>query len=82
MSEASTFPLTIASVGETHFAGSATSATFPGTGGEFTVLAHHEPLVTTLKRGVITVRASQGTQEFPLESGILECSSNKVTVLL
>lgn len=77
-----TFHLTIASVGETHFDGQAVSATFPGSAGEFTMLAHHEPLVTTLKKGTITVREEGGVKELPIQDGILECSNNRAVVLL
>ena len=78
-----TFHLTIASVGETRFDGAAVSATLPGTAGEFTVLAHHEPIVTTLKPGTIIVRETLGEQKkFEIESGILECSGSRVVVLL
>jgi len=84
-----TFHLIIASVGETRFDGAAVSATFPGAAGEFTVLPRHEPLVTTLRRGTITVRLSsqagesQGDQKsFDVESGVLECTGNRVVVLL
>jgi len=78
-----TFHLVIASVGETRFDGPATSATFPGSDGELTVLAHHEPLVTTLAKGTITVRdASRDKKEFPIESGVLEVSKNRAVVLL
>ncbi len=82
-SHPNTFHLTIASVGETRFDGAAVSATIPGTAGEFTVLANHEPFVTTLKSGTITVRESGGEQkEFSIESGVLECSGSRVVVLL
>lgn len=78
-----TFHLTIASVGETRFDGAAISATLPGSAGEFTVLAHHEPLVTTLKRGRVTVKAENAeTKVFDIEDGVLECSGNRVVVLL
>ena len=84
-----TFHLVIASVGETRFEGEAISATFPGRSGELTVLAHHEPFVTTLKRGLITVRApsagggsAPSRKEFPVESGVLEVSGNHAVVLL
>ena len=78
-----TFHLTIASVGETKFDGDAQSAIFPGSDGEFTVLAHHEPLVTTLKRGTISVRDSLGeTKKYEIESGVLECSGNHAVALL
>ena len=87
MSVPNTFHLVIASVGATRFDGAALSATFPGAAGEFTVLPHHEPLVTTLKKGTITVRLSgqsenDGSKHYEIESGILECSDNRVVVLL
>ena len=77
-----TFHLVIASVGETRFDGAAISATVPGGAGEVTVLPNHEPLVTTLKPGTITVKTTQDTQEFSVESGVLECSGSRVVVLL
>ena len=78
-----TFHMTVASVGETRFDGAAASATLPGTAGEFTILPHHEPIVTTLKPGVLTVRVSGAPpQTFTIESGILECSNNRAVVLL
>ena len=88
---ANTFHLTIASVGETRFDGPALSATIPTMGGEITVLAHHEPLVATLRKGTITVRAPaqagehaapSGGKEFPIENGVLEISGNRAVVLL
>lgn len=83
MSEANTFHLVITSVGETRFDGPVVSATFPGSAGELTLLAHHEPIVTTLKTGTITVRLGEGEKkEFTTENGILECSNNRAVVLL
>ena len=86
---AGTFHLVISSVGETHFDGEATSATFPGSAGEFTILAHHEPFVSTLTEGRVTVRlpastgvSSAAPKEFPVRNGILECSGNRAVVLL
>lgn len=80
---AATFHLVIASVGETRFDGHAISATFPGVGGEMTILANHEPLVTILKMGAIRVRVNGASaHEFPIESGVLEVSGNRAVVLL
>ncbi len=82
-SNQNTFHLTIASVGETRFDGAAVSVTLPGTAGELTILAHHEPIVTTLKPGTITVReADAEPKHFKIESGILECSESRAIVLL
>jgi F-type H+-transporting ATPase subunit epsilon len=77
-----TFHLVIASVGQTRFDGAALSATLPGTAGEMTILPHHEPLVTTLRKGTITVRESLGEKTFDIESGVLEISNNRAVVLL
>ncbi len=78
-----TFHLVIASVGETRFDGPVVSATLPGEAGEFTVLAHHEPIVTTLKHGHITVRTEgKEPEQFEVDSGVVECSNNRAVVLL
>lgn len=78
-----TLLLTIASVGDTRFDGAVRSVTLPGAAGEFTILPHHEPIVTTLKPGTIVVRDASGeTKEFPIATGVLECSGNRAVVLL
>jgi len=83
MAEQTTFHLIVASVGETFFDGAALSATLPTSAGEITVLPHHEPLVTTLKEGNITVRtASESPKQFAVQSGVLEMSGNRAVVLL
>jgi len=83
MASQDTFSLVIASVGETRFDGRALSVTFPGASGDFTVLAHHQPFVTTLKSGVIRVRESgEATKEFIIENGVLEVAGNRAVVLL
>lgn len=77
-----TFHLVIASVGDIKFDAAAESATLPGIDGELTVLAHHEPLVTILKKGTVNVKASGEHKEFEIEGGVLECSDNRAVVLL
>lgn len=77
-----TIHLVIASVGDTKFDGPAFSATLPGEAGEFTVLAHHEPLVSILKPGVIMVKESLGEKRFDIEGGVVEISGNRAVVLL
>ena len=77
-----TFHLVVASVGDTKFDGAALSVTLPTTGGEVTILPHHEPLVATLRPGKITVRESLGEKTFAIESGVLEVSGNRAVVLL
>ena len=82
MSTANTFHLVIASVGDTKYDAAAESATLPGVDGEFTLLAHHEPFVTILKKGTVAVKASGEKKEFEIEGGVLECSGNRAVVLL
>ncbi|KKW31012.1 MAG: H+transporting two-sector ATPase delta/epsilon subunit, partial [Candidatus Kaiserbacteria bacterium GW2011_GWC2_52_8b] len=76
MAEQQTFHLVIASVGETRFDGDVYSATVPGSEGQFTVLAHHEPIVTTLTSGIITVKTKDGEKKFSIDNGVVECSQN------
>jgi F-type H+-transporting ATPase subunit epsilon len=73
----------IAKVDQTLFEGEAHSLTVPGVEGEMTVLGHHEPLVTTLKPGTVTVRVrGEADQAFTIEGGVLEVRSDGATVIL
>lgn len=76
------FHVVVASVSDTKFNGEAQSITVPGVEGEMTVLAHHEPLVTTLKAGTVTVRAGGEVRTFDIEEGVFECSGDRAVVLL
>jgi F-type H+-transporting ATPase subunit epsilon len=78
-----TFHLVIASVGESLFDSRAQSVTVPGASGVMTLLPHHEPIVTTLKDGTISLKDQSGSvQTFNIEGGVLECANNRVVVLL
>ena len=75
--------LHIAQVNHVLFEGEAESVTLPGYDGELTVLGQHEPLITTLKEGTITVRPNNGSEQtFEINQGILEVSNNKAVVLV
>lgn len=82
MTQDSTFTLTISRVDEQLFNGDARSVTIPALRGQMTVLAHHEPIITLLKSGTITVRTSDGDQTFHIEKGMCEVSGNQVTILV
>ena len=78
-----TLHLIISSVSENLFDGPATSATIPGSAGEMTILPNHEPLITTLKEGEITVRIPNKEEKvFPITSGVLETSGTRTVVLV
>jgi len=78
------FHLTVARVGENLFDGDAVSAVLPGSDGTFTVLADHEPIVSTLSEGEARIEAADGKKyHIPVpEGGVAEVSNNQATVLL
>lgn len=56
--------------------------TLPGTEGDLGVLAGHEPLITTLRPGVIDVKGgARGDERFFVMSGFADIGPAKLTVL-
>lgn len=56
--------------------------TLPGTEGDLGVLAGHEPLITTLRPGVIAMQGGTGgDQRFFVLGGFAEINPGKLTVL-
>lgn len=53
----------------------------PGSDGEMGILPHHAPLLTTLKYGLIKVRAKNQEQVFTVAGGVAEIQPDIVTVL-
>ncbi len=77
--------LVIAKLDHVYFDGEAKSVTAPGSDGVLTVLTEHEPLITTLQPGVVTVRAEalpDGEQFFEISGGILEVRRDGATIIL
>lgn len=59
----------------------------PTLAGEITVMAHHEPLMSALKPGVITIRRKADDPDYHLEQyatygGVVEIANNRVRVLV
>lgn len=77
-----TFTLTISKVHEQLFHDEALSVTVPGSEGEMTILAHHEPLITILKSGTIIVRTAEIVKQFTIKKGLLETSNGQVTIMV
>lgn len=75
--------LTIAQIDKVLHSGEAVSVTVPAAGGEMTILAHHMPLITTLKKGTITVR-EEGKHDvvFQVDSGFLEIGKTETVILV
>lgn len=83
MAEQKLLKLTISRVDGPVFDGDVISVAVPGVSGGMQILAGHEPLISPLKKGSITVEKSDKTKEsFDIESGTLEISNNHATILI
>jgi F-type H+-transporting ATPase subunit epsilon len=78
------FHLTVSTVTESKFDGEALSILLPGSEGVLEILADHEPFITTLKAGMVTIKTedSKYEEKFSIENGILEVANNRVVVLV
>ena len=75
--------LTISKIDKILFSGDAESVTVPGSAGEMTILAHHMPLITTLKPGKVIVKRKEGdAKEYPITAGFLEVGKSETVILV
>lgn len=56
-------------------------AIIPGTDGEFTVLAQHSPLMTSIRPGVVTVNSGGASQRYVIFGGFCDVTPDGCTVL-
>lgn len=83
MAEQKLLQVTISRVDGPVFDGEALALSVPGKAGAMQLLANHEPLISPLVRGTVTVTLASGDKEFfSIESGTLEISRNHATVLI
>ncbi len=77
-----TFTLELVSPERLLFAGDVEDVVVPGTEGEFTVLADHAPLMSTLKPGVVSIGESSGkrTRLF-VRGGFADVAPTGLTIL-
>jgi F-type H+-transporting ATPase subunit epsilon len=78
---AAQFKLSILTPERSVFDGSVEYVEVPGTAGYLGVLAHHAPLVTGIKEGVLTVREAGRDTRYRVSGGFFEVSGNQATVL-
>lgn len=64
------------------FSGEVSSVTVPGAKGSFEVLNNHAPIISTLDKGTVKIKAKEGNQELNISGGVIEVFSNKVVVLV
>ena len=75
--------LTISKIDKVLLSGEVESVTVPASGGEMTLLSHHMPLITTLKKGTIVVKQKgEKDIEFAVESGFLEVGKTETVILV
>ena len=86
--------LEIVSPEKTLFTGDVTSVHVPGSEGSFQILNNHAPIVSTLKKGSITLKGSfvedqenlnihsNNEASLDIQSGVIEMKKNKLIILV
>jgi F-type H+-transporting ATPase subunit epsilon len=65
------------------FEGEVNMVQLPGSKGSFTLLKNHAPIISTIDKGVLTVRENSGKEHhFNVNGGVVENVDNKIIVLL
>jgi len=64
------------------FEGSVELLSLPGYEGSLGILAHHAPMITRIKRGILKLIQNQTEQWFAISSGILEVDHRNQVMLL
>ncbi|MDR0686555.1 MAG: ATP synthase F1 subunit epsilon [Dysgonamonadaceae bacterium] len=64
------------------YSGEADSVTLPGAAGLFTVLNHHAPIISVLKKGTLTYKVGDDERMLEIESGFVEVKQNVVSVAI
>jgi len=62
------------------YSGEAESVTLPGLSGSFTILDRHAPIISALKKGVISYRINEKEEEVIINEGFVEAKNNSVSV--
>ncbi|MCY4150885.1 MAG: ATP synthase F1 subunit epsilon [Aestuariivita sp.] len=53
----------------------------PGSEGDMTVMAHHAPLISTLRPGILGIESSEEPQEYIVFGGFTQVTAERVSVL-
>ena len=59
----------------------ATEVEIPGAEGDFTAMADHDALVTTMRPGILKASGTSETREFVVSGGFVEITSTSASVL-
>ncbi len=76
-----TFPFELVSPTRLVHSGEAEEVIVPGAEGEFGVFANHAPLISTLRPGILTIKAAGGEKRLYVRDGFAEVNPNGLIVL-
>lgn len=55
----------------------------PGSKGGFEILKNHAPIISTLEKGILKIKETNGgVKHFEIDGGIVENKANKIIVLV
>ncbi len=75
--------LIVLTPGKEVFSGPIASVKVPGTSGEFEILKGHAALVSSLKKGRVRIKPTEGGDvNFTIENGFIEILNNEVSLLV
>ncbi|WP_414630640.1 F0F1 ATP synthase subunit epsilon [Bifidobacterium sp. UBA744] len=81
MADKSTMQVTVVAADRPVWSGTATGVTVPASEGGMGILPNHEPVLTVVNSGRVTVTEPDGTHHgFDVEDGFVSFDSNKLTV--
>lgn len=52
----------------------------PGTMGQFEILEHHAPIISSLEKGVVTYKTKEGKQSVNINAGFVAVKKNEVNL--
>nr|WP_319998663.1 ATP synthase F1 subunit epsilon [uncultured Draconibacterium sp.] len=65
------------------FEGDVSLIQLPGSNGGFEILKNHAPIISTLEKGVLKIKGTNGEeQHFDVDGGVIENKANKIIVLV
>ncbi|MCL1932511.1 MAG: ATP synthase F1 subunit epsilon [Candidatus Azobacteroides sp.] len=64
------------------YSGQAESVTLPGLNGLFTILDRHAPIISALKKGVVSYSIKGKNEEVITNGGFVEAKKNNVSVCI
>lgn len=78
----SDFQLNIISAEKKVFSGSVASMVAPGVSGQFGVYPDHAPMITALKKGILTYKVGDREETLEVSGGVVEVNKNIVTICI